>query len=175
MTANIIIRNCQQQDIQAITAIYAEAVLYSSATFEISPPNEVEMLQRRAKLINNNYPYLVAELEGFVIGYAYAGPYRERPAFLATVEDSIYIHKNFQGKGIGQLLLQQLIIEAENRNFRQMIAVIGDSANQGSIKLHSHQNFQLIGTLYAVGWKHERWLDTVLMQRSLGVGNTQTY
>jgi len=172
---SVIVRPCEEQDIAAITVIYGEAVSHGVATFELEPPSHAEMMQRRSLLLANNYPYIVAELAGQVVGYAYAGEYRSRPAFRGTVEDSIYLATEVRGQGVGNALLSQLIIEAERRNFRQMVAVIGDSANLASIKLHTKQGFKLIGTLQAVGWKHGRWLDTVVMQRPLGEANTTPY
>lgn len=171
----MIIRPCELTDIPMITAIYAEAVINGSATFELEPPSESEMTKRREALLAKNYPYLVADEDGIVVGYAYAGEYRERPAFNGTVEDSIYIHQDYQGKGVGKALLEQLVVEATQRDFRQMIAVVGDSANHGSIALHKRQGFELIGTLHSVGWKHGRWLDTVIMQRPLGKADTCPY
>ncbi|MFD1259423.1 GNAT family N-acetyltransferase [Entomomonas asaccharolytica] len=171
----MIIRSCEFNDIPMITAIYAEAVINGTATFELEPPSELEMTKRREALLANNYPYLVADKDGIVVGYAYAGEYHKRPAFHGTVEDSIYIHQNFQGKGMGTELLKQLIVEATQRDFRQMIAVVGDSANHGSIALHKRQGFELIGTLHSVGWKHGRWLDTVIMQRPLGDADNYPY
>lgn len=169
------IRPCELLDIPAITAIYSEAVMNGVATFEVEPPSESEMIHRREKLLTNGYPYLVAEDEGTVIGYAYAGGYHERAAFRSTVEDSIYIHPGYQGCGVGKALLTQLIKEATQRNFRQMVAVIGDSDNLGSIKLHESLGFILVGTLRSVGWKHGRWLDTVTMQLPLGEADTSAY
>lgn len=171
----VIIRPCAEQDIVAITDIYSEAVVHGVATFELKPPSVDEMRRRRASLLANHYPYLVAEQSGRVIGYAYAGEYRSRPAFLGTVEDSIYLAKEARGQGIGKALLEQLVLAAEQSNFRQMVAVIGDSANLASINLHASQGFKLIGTLQAVGWKHGRWLDTVLMQKPLGSADLTPY
>lgn len=171
----MLIRACELTDIPMITAIYAEAVINGLATFELEPPSELEMTNRREALLVNNYPYLVAEEDGLVVGYAYAGAYHKRPAFNGTVEDSIYVHQDYQGKGVGKALLKQLIIEVTQRDFRQMIAVIGDSANHGSITLHKGQGFELVGTLRSVGWKHGRWLDTVIMQLALGKADTCPY
>lgn len=172
---SIIIRPCAEQDIIAITDIYSEAVINGVATFELEPPSVDEMRRRRVSLLAKNYPYLVAEQAGQVIGYAYVGEYRSRPAFLSTVEDSIYLAKEARGQGIGKALLEQLVLAAEQRNFRQMVAVIGDSANLASIRLHTSQGFKLIGTLQSVGWKHGRWLDTVLMQKPLGAADLTPY
>lgn len=170
----IIIRPATPADIAAITRIYAEAVVNGTASFEIEPPHEAEMTRRQAALLNNGYPYLTAEIEGLVAGYAYAGPYRSRPAYKWSVEDSIYVAPQMHRKGIGGLLLRRLVAESEQRGFRQMIAVIGDSAQIGSIAVHERAGFSHIGTLRSVGFKHGKWLDTVLMQRALGKGDTTT-
>ncbi len=164
----LVLRESDETDIPAITAIYRHAVLTGGATFEIDPPSEAEMKVRRRLMLKANYPYLVAESEGRVAAYAYANSYRQPPAYLKTVEDSIYVRDGMQGRGIGQKLLAALIDEATRRGFRQMVAIIGDSANLGSIRLHEKLGFASIGNLRAVGWKHGRWLDTVLMQRPLG-------
>ena len=162
------IRPAGPQDIAAITRIYADAVAHGTATFEIEPPDEAEMARRQLALLANGLPYLVAEQAGAVAGYAYAGYYHARPAYRWTVEDTIYVAPAFQRRGLGRLLMTRLIGEAQARGFRQMIAVIGDTANAASIALHAAVGFRLIGTLQAVGFKHGRWLDTVLMQRPLG-------
>ncbi len=166
----IIIRPATPDDIAAITRIYADAVLNGTASFEIEPPDQAEMARRQAALLNNGYPYLTAESGGVVAGYAYAGPYRNRPAYKWNVEDSIYVAPQMHRKGIGGLLL--VVAESEQRGFRQMIAVIGDSAQIGSIAVHERAGFSHIGTLRSVGFKHGKWLDTVLMQRALGKGDT---
>ncbi len=165
-------RAARADDIPAITAIYAEQVLYGSATFEIVPPDEAEMGRRMAETMAGGYPYFVAERDRRVLGYAYAGPYRERPAYRNTVEDSVYMASDSRGLGIGGRLLRQLIDGAAGAGFRQMIAVIGDSKNAASIRLHKAAGFSDIGTMRSVGYKHSRWLDVVLMQRVLGSGDT---
>jgi L-amino acid N-acyltransferase YncA len=164
------IRPAAADDIPAITRIYAHAVEYGTATFEIEPPDEVEMARRLRTMLDNNYPYLVAECAGTVAGYAYANAYRTRPAYRWSVEDSIYVAPQLQRQRIGAQLLARLIEEAEQRGFRQMIAVIGDSAQTPSVAVHAGAGFTHIGTVQAVGFKHGRWLDTVLMQRALGSG-----
>jgi len=164
------IRPAEAGDIPAITRIYAHAVEYGTATFEIEPPDEAEMARRLRGLLENGYPYLVAERAGAIAGYAYAGAYRARPAYHWSVEDSIYVAPDMQRQRIGSQLLTRLIEAAEQRGFRQMIAVIGDSAQTASIAVHARAGFSHIGTLRAVGFKHGRWLDTVLMQRELGSG-----
>ncbi len=167
-----VIRLAAAADLAAITRIYAFAVEHSTATFEIEAPNEAEMARRYAALAARGYPYLVAERGRSIAGYAYAGIYRARPAYRWSVEDSIYIAPEFQRQGIGSALLMRLIAAAEARGFRQMIAVIGDSAQAPSIAVHARAGFVHIGTLRSVGFKHGRWLDTVLMQRPLGSADT---
>ena len=166
-----IIRPAAPGDIGAITRIYADAVLNGTASFEIEPPDQSEMLRRQTALLKNHYPYFAAEIEGLVAGYAYAGPYRTRPAYDWTIEDSIYVAPDMHRKGIGGLLLARLITESERRGFRQMIGVIGDSAQIGSIRVHERAGFSHVGTFRSVGFKHGKWLDTVLMQRALREGD----
>ena len=168
----ISIRSAEPRDIAAITRIYAHAVRHGTASFEIDPPDEAEMARRYETLRAGGHPYLVAELGGEVAGYAYAGPYRARPAYRRTVEDSIYIAPQAQRRGIGRALLERLIVEAQARGFRQMIAVIGDSAQAPSITLHKAFGFHHVGTFDAVGFKFGRWLDSMLMQLPLGDGAT---
>jgi len=164
------IRPATPTDIPAICRIYADAVRNGTASFEIEAPDEVEMARRQKTLLDGGYPYLVAETEGGLAGYAYAGAYRPRPAYRFSVEDSIYLDPGHHGRGIGRRLLDALIAESERRGFRQMIAVIGDSAQAPSIALHRAAGFEMIGTIRNVGFKHGRWLDSVLMQRALGAG-----
>jgi phosphinothricin acetyltransferase len=165
------IRGVRDDDIAAITRIYAEAVAHGTASFELEPPDDAEMTRRYRALIEGGFPYIVAELAGTVAGYAYAGPYRARPAYRWTVEDSIYIAPQFHRRGIGARLLARLIADTERCGFRQMVAVIGDSAQVPSIAVHAAAGFATIGTLRSVGFKHGKWLDTVLMQRALGGGD----
>ena len=172
--AAIPIRSAHTRDLAAITQIYEHAVRHGTASFEIEPPSEREMAERYEALRVGSYPYLVAELNGEIVGYAYAGPYRARPAYRWTVENSIYIAPTMQRRGIGRALLEWLIAEAEAGGFRQMIAVIGDSAQTPSIALHAAAGFRMVGTFEAVGFKFGRWLDSVLMQRPLGPGATTT-
>ena len=164
------IRPAAAADLPAITEIYEHAVRYGTATFELIAPDLAEMTRRFEVLMDGGFPYLVAALEGGVVGYAYAGAYRPRPAYRFTVENSVYLQPAIHRRGIGMQLLQRLIAESEQRGFRQMIAVIGDSANAGSIGVHTRCGFQMIGTHPAVGFKFSRWLDTVMMQRALGEG-----
>ena len=167
----MLIRDCAVEDIPAITAIYSEAVLNGTATFELDPPDEQEMAHRREKLIAGGYPYLIAEIDGEIVGYAYASQYRPRIGYRYTIENSVYVKVGKHGKGIGQALMNRLIAACEAQGFRQMVAVIGDSTNQASIRLHKRLGFTHIGTLRSLGRKHGKWLDTVLMQRSLGLGD----
>ena len=164
------IRPAQPRDLAVITAIYDDAVRHGTASFELDPPDQAEMARRYESLRAGGYPYLVAEFEGDIVGYAYAGPYRARPAYRWSVEDSIYVAPQAQRRGIGRALLARLVAEAEAGGFRQMLAVIGDSANTGSVELHRAAGFRLVGTFENVGFKFGRWLDTVLMQRELGRG-----
>jgi len=166
----LLVRPSIEADISAITAIYAHAVGHGTASFEVEPPDEAEMARRRQAVLAGGYPYLVAEIDGTLAGYAYAGAYRPRPAYRFTVEDSIYVAPDRQGSGVGRALLVALIEACEALGFRQMVAVIGDSASQGSIRLHESLGFRPVGVLEAIGFKHGRWLDTVLMQRPLGHG-----
>ena len=166
------IRPAAAADLPFITEIYEHAVRYGTATFELIPPDLAEMTRRFGVLMDGGFPYFVAALEGRVIGYAYAGPYRPRPAYRFTVENSVYLQPAIHRRGIGLQLLQRLIAESEARGYRQMIAVIGDSANAGSISVHTKTGFKMIGTHPNVGFKFGRWLDTVMMQRALGDGAT---
>lgn len=164
------IRAAAEADLPAITEIYEQAVRYGTATFELIPPDLAEMARRFRALVEGGFPYLVATREGEVAGYAYAGPYRPRPAYRFTVENSIYLRPAIHRRGIGLALMGELLRESEKRGYRQMIAVIGDSANAGSIGLHRRCGFQMIGTHPNVGLKFGRWLDTVMMQLTLGEG-----
>jgi L-amino acid N-acyltransferase YncA len=145
-------------------------VCHGTASFEIEPPGDAEMARRQDALVVGGYPFLVAARGGEVLGYAYAGPYRARPAYRWTVEDSVYVAPEAQQQGVGRALLERLLAEAEVSGFRQMIAVIGDRAQTASIALHQAAGFRFVGTFEAVGFKFDRWLDSVLMQRSLGPG-----
>ena len=164
------IRPAIASDLPSVTDIYADAVRFGTATFELVPPDLAEMTRRFQALMDGGVPYFVAVLEGRVAGYAYAGPYRPRPAYRFTVENSVYLQPAIHRRGIGQQLLQRLIAECAARGFRQMIAVIGDSANAASIGVHSRCGFRMIGTHPNVGLKFGRWLDTVMMQLPLGDG-----
>ena len=166
------IRAATPADVPAITRIYAHAVKHGTASFELEPPDEAEMARRQRTLLDGGYPYLVAEIDNVLAGYAYAGPYRPRPAYRFSVEDSIYVDPKAQRRGVGRVLLEHLIEECERRGFRQMIAVIGDSAQAPSIELHRSLGFRMIGAVENVGYKFGRWLDSVNMQRALGAGAT---
>ncbi|HXF90287.1 MAG TPA: GNAT family N-acetyltransferase [Xanthobacteraceae bacterium] len=167
-----LIRAATLVDLPVITEIYDHAVRYGTASFETEPPEKAEMTRRYRALVDGGFPYLVAERDGTVVGYAYAGPYRTRPAYRYTVEDSIYVSPAAQRRGVGRALLEELIAESTARGFRQMIAVIGDSAQIASIELHRAAGFHYVGNLQNVGFKFGRWLDSVLMQRPLGSGAT---
>jgi phosphinothricin acetyltransferase len=166
----ILVRSSTDSDLPAITAIYAHAVANGTASFELEAPAEREMAGRRAALLEGGYPYLVAERNGERLGYAYAGAYRSRAAYRSTVEDSVYVAPQAQGQGVGRVLLRALIGECEARDFRLMVAVIGDEESKGSIALHRSMGFEPVGILKGIGYKHGRWLSTVLMQRPLGRG-----
>lgn len=167
----VAIRPSRDADMPAVQRIYAHHVTHGFGSFEEEPPDLAELMRRRADYLARQLPYLVAELDGRVVGYAYAGPYRTRSAYRFTVENSIYVDPNVTGRGIGRKLLGELIAQCAALGCRQMIAVIGDSANAGSIKLHEALGFKLAGNLRSVGRKKGRWLDSVMMQLSLGDGD----
>lgn len=164
------LRPAAEPDLPQITEIYAHHVLTGTASFEEVPPDLAEMTARRAAILERGLPYLVAAAGEQVLGYAYAGPYRHRPAYRYTVEDSVYLRPEAARQGLGADLLGQLLDETARLGYRQMIAIIGDSDNQASIALHRKLGFQMTGVLRAVGWKFGRWVDSVLMQRALGPG-----
>lgn len=165
------IRSSRETDISAVTKIYAHYVLNSAATFETVPPDEIEMAQRRQDVLKQNLPYVVAEIDSTVVAYTYAVPYRPRAAYRFTVEDSVYVHPNYLGKGIGRLLLAALIDGCEKASCRQMIAVIGGQDNAASVRLHESLGFRRVGVLQSVGFKLGAWADTLIMQRALGAGD----
>lgn len=168
----LVVRDSVEDDIPAIQAIYAHHVLHGTASFELTAPDLATMAERRAGLLAQGYPYLVAEDgDGAVAGYAYAGPFRPRIAYRHTVENSIYVDPARLGLGIGRGLLAALVERCEALGFRQMVAVIGDSDNAGSIGLHAALGFEHCGVLKATGFKFGRWIDTVFMQRALGAGD----
>lgn len=168
-TAPLLVRDSTEADLPAITDIYAHHVRHGTGSFELDAPTLEEMTRRRADVLANGFPYLVTCAgDGRVLGYAYANHFRLRPAYRFTAEDSIYVAQDARGRGVGKRLLAELLARCEARGCRQMLAVIGDSANTGSIALHAASGFRFAGTLRATGWKFERWLDTVIMQRELG-------
>lgn len=165
------IRPSRDIDLPAITAIYACAVRHGTGTFELEAPDEAETERRRQDVLAKGLPWLVAELGGRVVGYAYANHFRPRPAYRFCLEDSIYLDPGVHGRGIGRSLLAELVARCQARGARQMLAVIGDSANRGSIGVHRALGFTPVGLLEATGWKFERWVDVVIMQRALGPGS----
>jgi phosphinothricin acetyltransferase len=172
--AGLTVRAAEADDVPAIQAIYAHHVLHGIASFEEEPPDHAEMSRRRADVLARGLPYLVAEDRpgsGAILGFAYAGPYRARPAYRYALEDSVYVLPGKGGRGIGSALLGALIERCAALGYRQMIAVIGDSANASSIRLHARHGFRNVGVLASVGFKHGRWVDSVFMQRALGPGD----
>lgn len=168
----MLLRCAVEDDLPAIQAIYAHWVTYGTGSFELVAPSLDEMFSRRADVLSKGLPYLVAEDNGQVMGYAYANWFRPRPAYRYSVENSVYVHPDARRGGIARLLMVELLARCEMAGARQMVAVIGDSGNAGSVGLHSALGFRHIGTLQSMGWKFDRWLDTVLMQRALGAGDT---
>lgn len=166
-----LVRPTEPRDIAAITAIYAWNVEHGSGTFETEAPAASEMARRHNEVLGNGLPWLVAERDGRVAGYAYANRFRPRVAYRFCVEDSVYVAVDAQGCGLGRLLLAELIARCEARGMRQMLAVIGDGANHASIGLHRSAGFRPAGILRASGWKFDRWLDVVMLQRELGPGD----
>jgi len=169
---SVALRPARATDIAAIRAIYAAAVTGGTASFELEPPDEEEMRRRFEAITGAGYPYFIAEAAGRVLGYAYVNAYRTRPAYRFTVEDSIYLAPEAQGRGVGRLLLAALIDAATAQGFRLMVAVIGDSAQHRSISLHRRLGFIFSGTIHSVGYKHGRWLDSVIMALPLGAGDS---
>jgi phosphinothricin acetyltransferase len=164
------IRPATLADIPAITRIYAHAVRHGTASFELEAPDEAEMRRRMEALLAGRFPYLAADSDGALAGYAYAAPYRARPAYRFTVENSVYVAHDMHRRGVGQELLHALIAASAARGFRLMIAVIGDSQQAASIGVHEAVGFKHAGVFKNVGYKFDRWLDTVLMQLPLGDG-----
>jgi L-amino acid N-acyltransferase YncA len=171
-TASLLVRPSTPADLDTIRDIYALAVAQGTGTFELEAPDLTEMTQRRDDVLAKGLHWLVAEQDSRVLGYAYANPFRPRPAYRFSVEDSIDLHPDAQGRGVGRVLLAELMSRCEAAGARQMLAVIGDSANLGSIGVHRALGFEPCGTLRSVGWKFGRWLDVVLMQRPLGAGSS---
>lgn len=166
-----LIRDSLDEHLPAIQAIYAHHVLHGFGSFELEPPTVEEMYRRRAELLARGLPWLVAERDGGIVGYAYAGPYRPRPAYRHSLENTVYVHPQAQRRGIGGALLGALIERCERFGARQLIAVIGDSGNRPSIVLHERHGFIRAGLIRSAGFKHGRWVDTVLMQRAVGDGD----
>ena len=162
-----LIRTSVVEDLPAITAIYAKEVLHGLASFEVEPPDLNEVGRRREELLSNGYPYLVATVEDKVVGYAYAGPYRSRPAYRYSLENSIYVAREARNCGVGKKLLSELIEVCGRGDWRTMIAVIGDINNTGSIALHRSLGFRHVGTIESVGYKLNQWVDSVIMQKVL--------
>jgi L-amino acid N-acyltransferase YncA len=171
--SNVFLRAATASDLDRITEIYADAVVNGTASYELEPPTRAEMGSRFASLVDGCFPYIAADDGcGVLVGYAYAGPFRPRPAYRFIVEDSIYVAPEAKGRGIGRLLLERLIAEAESSGFRQMIAVIGDGGPESpSVRLHEKLGFRHSGTLQGSGYKHGRWLDTVFMQLPMNDGS----
>lgn len=167
------VRDALEADVAAVRDIYAHYVLHSLATFEETPPTLDDMLARRRASVDLGLPYLLAEVGGVIAGFAYAALYRSRPAYRYAIEDSVYVADAQTGCGIGSALLGELIARCERGPWRQMIAIVGDSANSASIALHRRFGFELVGTLRSVGLKHGRWVDTPILQRGLGLGDGQ--
>jgi phosphinothricin acetyltransferase len=167
------LRPCQTADLPALTALYAHHVRHGTGTFELEPPGEAEMAARHADIAGKGLPWLVAEDESGLLGYAFANHFRPRRAYRFCVEDSVYLAPTAMGRGIGRLLLAELMARCEAQGARQMVAVIGDAQNTGSIALHRALGFEQSGVLKAVGWKFDRWLDAILMQRALGAGSAR--
>ncbi|MDH4059712.1 MAG: GNAT family N-acetyltransferase [Aquincola sp.] len=171
MTQPLLVRPSRDTDLPAIARIYGHAVAHSTGTFETEVSDEGEMARRRADVMTRGWPWLVAERHGSVLGFAYANAFRPRLAYRFCLEDSIYLDASARGQGIGRLLLTELLARCEARGARQMLAVIGDSANAGSIGAHRACGFEQTGVLRSAGWKFDRWLDVVIMQRPLGIGD----
>jgi L-amino acid N-acyltransferase YncA len=167
-----IIRPSTEQDLPAIAAIYAHHVLTGTATFETTPPTEAEMGARRADVLAKGLPYLVAEDQGQVLGFAYCQWFKPRPAYRFSAEDSIYLHPDAGGKGLGRRLLAELAARAEAAGIRKLIAVIGDSANAASIAVHRSVGFEPVGVMKSCGWKFGQWLDIVMMEKTVGEGDS---
>lgn len=167
-----LIRPSRDEDVAAVTAIYSHHVLTGTGTFEIDPPSEADMFGRRADVLSKGLPYLVAEDQGRVLGFAYCNWFKPRPAYRFSAEDSIYMAPDAHRKGLGRALLAELCTQAEAAGVRKFLAVIGDSANAGSIGVHASLGFRQIGLLTSCGWKFDRWLDVVMMEKPLGFGDS---
>jgi L-amino acid N-acyltransferase YncA len=168
----VLIRPSTPADLSAITDIYAWNVMHGTGTFELEAPDAAEMARRIEDVSAKGLPWLVAERDGQVLGYAYANHFRPRKAYRFCVEDSIYLAPQAKGQGVGRLLLAELLARCEAAGARQMMAVIGDSSNVASLGVHRALGFAQVGLMTAAGWKFERWLDVVIMQKSLGLGQS---
>lgn len=166
------IRPSRNEDTAAVTAIYAHHVLHGTGTFEIDPPGVADMAGRRAEVLDRGLPWLVAEDNDQITGFAYCNWFKPRPAYRYSAEDSIYLAPHAKGNGLGRMLLAELLLQAERAGVRKLIAVIGDSANTGSIGVHRSLGFEPVGVLASCGWKFDQWLDVVLMEKSLGLGDS---
>jgi len=171
-TPALLIRPSIPADLPAITAIYGWNVLNGTGTFELDPPDEPEMARRRDDVLSKGLPWLVVQRDGVVLGYAYANHFRPRKAYRFCLEDSVYLAPEAKGQGLGKLLLVELLGRCEAAGARQMLAVIGDSANLGSIGVHRTLGFEHVGVMKAAGWKFDQWRDVVIMQKALGLGQT---
>lgn len=167
-----LIRPSTDADVPQIAAIYAHHVLHGTGTFETTPPTESDMAARRADVLGKGLPYLVAEEDGRVLGFAYCQWFKPRPAYRFSAEDSIYLHPDAAGRGVGKQLLAELAARAEAAGIRKLIAVIGDSNNAGSVGVHSALGFSRVGVFKSCGWKFGRWLDIVLMEKTIGEGDS---
>lgn len=168
-----LIRPSLDQDLPAITAIYAHHVLHGTGTFETDPPSLADMSSRRAEVLSRGLPYLVAEHDGLIAGFAYGNWFKPRPAYRYSVEDSIYLAPHLHRMGLGRALLAELLARCEAVGIRKMMAIIGDSANAGSVGVHLALGFEQVGKIEACGWKFGAWRDIVIMQKTLGLGDTQ--
>ena len=168
-----LIRPSHDEDVAAVTAIYAHHVLHGTGTFEIEPPSALDMAHRRADVLSKGLPYLVAEQDGHILGFAYGNWFKPRPAYRYSVEDSIYLAPGLNRKGLGRALLAELLAHCEVAGVRKVMAVIGDSTNAGSIGVHRALGFTLVGVVEDCGWKFGAWRDIVIMQKTLGLGGSE--
>ena len=168
-----LIRPSSDADLPAITAIYAHHVLHGTGSFETEPPSVADMTARRADVLSKGLPYLVVEQDGKIAGFAYGNWFKPRPAYRYSVEDSIYMAPELQGKGLGRALLAELLARFEAVGIRKVMAIVGDSANTGSVGIHLALGFAQVGIVDSCGWKFGAWRDIVIMQKTLGLGNTQ--
>ena len=168
-----LIRPSSDADLPAITAIYAHHVLHGTGSFETEPPSVADMMARRADVLSKGLPYLVVEQDGKIAGFAYGNWFKPRPAYRYSVEDSIYMAPDLQGKGLGRALLTELMARFEVAGIRKVMAIVGDSANTGSVGIHLALGFTQVGIVDSCGWKFGAWRDIVIMQKTLGLGNTQ--